>query len=93
MKNNNNCLIDWKMYNIHIKNRFGGNNRNRNKIINNYPNFSRSSLFDISNNNVGGYSYGGNIATFQYFLTKRANQRRGSVPQDIFIRSLNNYTA
>lgn len=34
-----------------------------------------------------------NYAAYQIFLTNLSKQRRCSVPQDIFIRSLNNYTA
>lgn len=57
----------------------------RTKAYDAYCRGQQSSLFDISSNV--------NYPSYQVFLANLGNQRRRSVPQDIFIRSLNNYTA
>ncbi|KAH9516888.1 cAMP-specific 3',5'-cyclic phosphodiesterase 7B [Dermatophagoides farinae] len=86
----------------------GKSNRNRNnRVFHHQPescyfgqhHSCRSSLFDISGgNNHGQATVTAANTCHQYLLTTNkqrggGNQRRRSVPQDIFIRSLNNYTA
>ena len=59
-----------------------GPGKYRTKTYESYYRGQQASLFDVSNVNYPPY---------QVFLTNLGNERRRSVPQDIFIRSLQHH--
>lgn len=64
-----------------------GGNKYRSKNFDDHFRFQRASLYDVSKTTA-------HPPNIQVLLSQNvANQRRRSVPQDILIRSLNNYTA